>query len=222
VLDPLVTRSVERVVEPDRIRFVPSVASQAGTASWALTIERGGAVVHTERGSSAPPGAFDWAFAEELEGMQLSGDPLRYTLRVVDAVGQERTSTGAIEVQEITVRRKRENRIADRAINRFHLILFDYDSPQLGRRNERILGTYVQPEIGPGSTVRITGHTDRIGEAEYNRALSMQRARNAARVLRVSDEQAVGKGEEDPPNDNALPEGRFYNRTVEVVVETPR
>ncbi len=221
ILDPLVTRSVERVVQPDRIRFVPTVDAQAGVAAWTLTVERSGSVVHTDRGAGRPPASLDWDFAADLDSVRLSGDPLRYSLAVVDQAGQERTQTGEIEVRDITVRRKRENRIADRTINRFQLILFDYDSPQLGRRNERILNTFVRPEITPSSTVRITGYTDRIGEDAYNRTLSQQRALNAARVLRVGDEQAAGRGEEDPPSNNDLPEGRFYNRTVEVLVETP-
>ena len=42
-----------------------------------------------------------------------------------------------------------------------------------------------------------------------------------ARALGIAGASVAGIGEQDPLYDNALPEGRFYNRTVDIVVETP-
>ena len=70
--------------------------------------------------------------------------------------------------------------------------------------------------------VVLTAAIDRIGEEAHNATLSQQRAENAAKSLRLKTESVTGKGESEPFYDNGLPEGRFYNRTVQIEVETPR
>ena len=76
--------------------------------------------------------------------------------------------------------------------------------------------------ITPGSQVRIVGYTDMVGSEEYNQRLSQQRAAAVAQELRVPNAAVVGNGERLPLYDNRMPEGRFYNRTVEIIVEAPR
>jgi OOP family OmpA-OmpF porin len=68
------------------------------------------------------------------------------------------------------------------------------------------------------------GHTDSIGSAAYNQALSLRRAEAVKRYLVASGiaESRVyteGKGETQPASDNATAGGRAENRrvTVEVV-----
>ncbi|MBL0176613.1 MAG: OmpA family protein [Ignavibacteria bacterium] len=222
ILDPLVTRAFERRVTRDIIRFLPSVRSEAPVRSWELRVMRGEKEIRAFRGEGMPKEEIDWHFADDLPGLSARRDTLSYRLTVTDTTGQTRVSdTRAIDVREITVRKKREDRVADNVITRLNLILFDFNSPQLGRRNERIISQYIRPVITSTGRVRIAGYTDRIGEEASNRALSQQRADNTARMLRVPAESVQGMGETAPLYDNALPEGRLYNRTVEIVVETP-
>jgi outer membrane protein OmpA-like peptidoglycan-associated protein len=74
--------------------------------------------------------------------------------------------------------------------------------------------------MGKNSTVKIEGYTDRIGNAELNLSLSQRRAENIARALGVNPGQAKGLGEQ-LIYDNDLQEGRFFSRTVNIVIETP-
>ena len=67
----------------------------------------------------------------------------------------------------------------------------------------------------------IVGYSDRLGEAEHNLKLSTERAQNTAKELGVSVDNAQGGGENTELFDNNLPEGRFYSRTVSIVIETP-
>ena len=75
----------------------------------------------------------------------------------------------------------------------------------------------------PHYHIRITGHTDNVGSAKYNLALSKWRA-NAARDLLVEKgiaEQRIhtkGRGAEDPLVANLTPEQRAKNRRIFVEI----
>ncbi|MEO1796003.1 MAG: OmpA family protein [Pseudomonadota bacterium] len=73
----------------------------------------------------------------------------------------------------------------------------------------------------PGLTVEIGGHTDAVGTAEDNAALSEARARAVrdalvARGVNAAALEAVGYGETQPIADNATEEGRALNRRTEL------
>ncbi len=65
------------------------------------------------------------------------------------------------------------------------------------------------------------------GLYDHNKKLSENRARTVARAIeqyakgRYQSLTARGVGEDDPLYTNDLPEGRFYNRTVQVLISTP-
>mgnify|MGYP006267074365 CR=1 FL=1 len=75
----------------------------------------------------------------------------------------------------------------------------------------------------PGLEVRLAAHTDAIGSAEANVALSGRRAQAVSAMLAAagvpdSTIQYVKQGEAAPVADNSTPEGRQQNRRVEVTV----
>jgi outer membrane protein OmpA-like peptidoglycan-associated protein len=76
----------------------------------------------------------------------------------------------------------------------------------------------------PDRTVIIEGHTDSVGSAEYNQALSQRRA-DAVKSWLVQQGinsqrlSASGKGEYQPIADNNSATGRQMNRRVEVIIE---
>ncbi len=68
--------------------------------------------------------------------------------------------------------------------------------------------------------VEVSGHTDSVGEADYNQNLSERRAQAVVNYIKssgVSDDRviAVGYGETKPIASNNTPEGRSKNRRVE-------
>jgi len=72
-----------------------------------------------------------------------------------------------------------------------------------------------------GYQVIIYGHTDSIGEKEYNKELSQKRAdavKEALVVNGIDDMRltAIGKGEVEPIADNMYEDGRTKNRRIEV------
>ena len=73
----------------------------------------------------------------------------------------------------------------------------------------------------PRTLLDIDGHTDNVGDANYNQALSERRAVSVARYLnsRQVDSRRlriIGYGETRPVADNASEAGRSANRRVEV------
>ncbi len=71
--------------------------------------------------------------------------------------------------------------------------------------------------------VRVEGHTDARGDAEYNRDLSDRRAQAVVRHLvdagvEARRLQAVGYGEDQPVDDNTTTDGQNQNRRVDFVV----
>ena len=84
----------------------------------------------------------------------------------------------------------------------------------------------------PETTVRLTGHADATGSADYNMLLSNQRALKIAEYLEMRgvDRSRItieGKGEIAPIARNAYPDGtdaplgRYLNRQVTVTVMSP-
>ena len=72
--------------------------------------------------------------------------------------------------------------------------------------------------------IDVIAHTDSVGAAAANQALSEQRASTVvnelvARGVAAQRLQAIGKGESAPVADNATAEGRAANRRVEFVVQ---
>lgn len=71
--------------------------------------------------------------------------------------------------------------------------------------------------------IRVDGHTDSTGEANYNQWLSDKRAASVKKFLEDSGVTASritikGLGQTKPVADNKTPEGREKNRRVEVII----
>jgi outer membrane protein OmpA-like peptidoglycan-associated protein len=105
-------------------------------------------------------------------------------------------------------------------------ILFEFDSDQLTGSAEQDLDNIVEVlEDFPGRGIRVIGHTDSTGPVEYNRSLSLRRARRVARELESRLPPTAGNrvtylglGESKPLASNATEEGRRANRRVEIII----
>lgn len=104
-------------------------------------------------------------------------------------------------------------------------ILFDFDRSKSIDAYETFLTNVVAPLISDSGMVIIHGHTDIIGDENYNRSLSHDRAMGAQKIIERALSKAGRKGVrfetygfgEDTtmaPFENNLTEERFYNRTV--------
>lgn len=116
---------------------------------------------------------------------------------------------------------------ADSTQENYSLILFPFNSADAGPLNERIMNDYVYGRVYPTSNIQVIGHTDIIGLYETNKKLSEKRAGtvyngiNKVSKRKYGNLDRSGVGEDNPLYNNDLPEGRFYNRTVQVLIQTP-
>ncbi len=221
ILAPVITDDTLRVTNPPMIRFKPEAEGPAPVSGYSLNVLQDGNLLKSFRGMSGMEEEIDWNLQEEQETIPRTDEPIIYQLEVRDQIGNAvRTEPDSLPVEQITISRKRRERIADKYIDRYSLILFDFDKAEFNEANERI-GTFIRERIREGATVTITGYTDRIGEADYNLGLSRRRAEETERELETTGAEVSGVGETVELHENDLPEGRFYSRTVTIIVETP-
>lgn len=103
-------------------------------------------------------------------------------------------------------------------------ILFRFDSHEINEDAKKMLSDLckVIKEI-PNTKIKVIGHTDNIGEKEYNIILSKNRAAAVGNFLRESGIEANnitenGKGFSEPIADNRNESGRAKNRRVEIYI----
>ena len=104
-------------------------------------------------------------------------------------------------------------------------LLFNTNSSYLKENAKKELSKLVKvlKDDSKKSKIRVDGHTDATGTAEYNQWLSDKRAASVKKFLvdaGIADARIgiKGLGQSKPVADNKTPEGRQKNRRVEVVI----
>lgn len=209
-----------RITNPPTLRLKTNATATAGVESWSLKISQGNMTLKTFSGRGAPPQYVDWDLASERAAIPRVGEPLDIVLEISDPDGRRDSPITAIPTDVITVRDKQRRGAQDYRIDRFSLVLFDYNSANMTAAHQRVI-TLVQAALKPTSELTIEGFTDRSGSEEGNRRLSTGRAESTARGLGREDATIIGVGESRLLYTNDLPEGRFLCRTVQITVRTP-
>lgn len=222
ILEPIKTTDTVRTVSPPIIRFRPRVMlPQGNVKEWRITIRQDGQKLKEFWGTGNIPAILDWNLAENQATIPRAPTPLEYTLSVVDDMGNRLSAQGASPVEQITIQRKRRERLKDREVDRYSLILFDFDKSNLTTTQNRI-ASFIKTQIQPEAIVRISGYTDYTNPLDYSLRLSKARARETASALDLMKKAEVrGLGKTVLLYDTEIPEGRFYCRTVTIIVETP-
>ncbi|MDB5009777.1 MAG: outer membrane protein OmpA, partial [Mucilaginibacter sp.] len=145
----------------------------------------------------------------------------------IEMVGE--TNNGLTVKKQGTVHLIRQEQALEKGYR--YSIVFDFDRSKTIASYDKFLTVIVSPLITDGSTVIIHGHTDIIGDAEYNQKLSDSRAQQTQKIIEKALSKAgknnvkfetFGFGEDlsHSPFENNLPEERFYNRTVVIDIIT--
>jgi outer membrane protein OmpA-like peptidoglycan-associated protein len=227
IVAPITRRLVTRTVEPAEIALVPNVQFGESITGWRASLATSAkGEIWSAEGRGAPTETrwgVDERALEDRSGTIRNGT-MTARLVATTASGEALTAERPVPVRSVVRSRRLSGEIvSDSLVERFNLIFFDFDTPRISEFNRQVVGL-IQRAITVGSSVSVTGLTDRIGEEEYNRQLAERRATSTAAQIRerVVPERmsAVGAGEK-LIYDNDLPEGRMYNRTVVVEIATP-
>jgi outer membrane protein OmpA-like peptidoglycan-associated protein len=233
VTAPLRTERIERVATPPRIDFEPEITANAGIRSATITVYQHGRVLRTiDALSDSAASEYLWTIddrsmpddAPEVE------DSLRYVFAAVDSLGDTAEAFGVIRLRKQTsdIIRHAGDTSLDKQIERYSLILFDYSSSQLDKKESEVIIKEMASAVQTHAHVTLTGHTDKTGDDAFNDRLAHDRVMRAAQMLET---ELKNRGEKIPPIamesrgsrdnlfDNSIPEGRVLSRTVRATIE---
>jgi outer membrane protein OmpA-like peptidoglycan-associated protein len=228
ILDTIKSTYFHAVSDSDEIFIMPSIQTEAGIEKWSISLLGDNMVLKKVEGRGDIPSklAFDiysFGLATMVQVKSLSA--------AMEVEDKEQNSRKLESTTPVTVVfQKRQERLARKlgykVIERYALILFEFDKAEITGRNQIIVDRIVKriQEL-PDALLKVIGHTDIIGKEDYNIDLSMRRANavfnKMAAVGRSASKRTtlIGNGPHNPPYDNNLPEGRAFNRTVIVTIQ---
>jgi outer membrane protein OmpA-like peptidoglycan-associated protein len=229
VLKPVTFEEHEFRLLPKNIEFSIKNENNEGESvaeieKWEININRNNKKWMTLSGdqNNSEKIVFDW---KDTEGRQpLDSLDYTYQAKIIDNGGDMVTSPDyKIPVLQVRQEKTKIDSSAGKPIEKISLVLFEFNKFELGRRNDLIMNEFVYPRLYDSVYVIVNGYTDIIGQDEANLKLSVNRARAVSEVVsgKVAPDHLFyeGFGKTKPLYDNALPEGRFYNRTVQLFLQ---
>lgn len=222
LLGPVVhTRFNEYVPVQARHDFSTSIRNPERAERWNLSVVHDEAVVGTKSGKLLPPEVLSFDLSQEMTNklgpVTGSIDTLVATLSVEQIDREPALATAQFPLRKT---------VSNYEVSRLSLIVFDFDKSDISEQNREMMQRVVKAATGQGSTARIVGTTDKLGERDHNMELSLDRAKSVESFVRsiapsLEIQEVRGVGPDQIPYDNSLPEGRFYCRTVSLQITTP-
>ena len=222
LLGPVVhTRFNEYVPVQARHDFSTSIRNPERAERWNLSVVHDEAVVGAKSGKLLPPEVLSFDLSQEMTNklgpVTGSIDTLVATLSVEQIDREPALATAQFPLRKT---------VSNYEVSRLSLIVFDFDKSDISEQNREMMQRVVKAATGQGSTARIVGTTDKLGERDHNMELSLDRAKSVESFVRsiapsLEIQEVRGVGPDQIPYDNSLPEGRFYCRTVSLQITTP-
>ncbi len=226
IINVVTTQDTLRTVVPPVVRFRTNALSQVPLTTWNVNVsqsigtksKRQVQTMKSLSGTGKPQDRIEWNTEREITTAPKLTVPVQYTLTVNDESGANTAASGTLPLEIVSIAKKRAAKLADKEVNTFGLLLFDFNKAEVTEQNTGILDI-VRKQVRPESRISITGFTDRTGNSTINKNLSKQRASATATMLGRLDATVDGRGSDGLLHDNTTPEGRFYCRTVNIVIE---
>lgn len=219
LVKPIHLVSVQRTASHDKVEILPTVTADAGVKNWEIRVKHEDKTIKDFKGAGKPERPiwqveFSPDFAEQTK--------LRFELQVYDSLGQPGAADVELPLQILTKTRKKELLIEDKKIEVYSLIVFDFDKADFTPQHLAIMKD-IKEKIKPESIVKVSGYADRTGNPEYNRRLALRRCETVQKWLNIDKSRITltPVGSDVLLYDNDIPQGRFYSRTVKIIVETP-
>lgn len=208
------TKNVEITVAPDESALSLSPKEANLVQGQTLTFTASGGKYPLRYILASGPGSID-----EVTGRyRASGEPGIADIRVID--GQGREDSARVEVRQ-AARADKTLTLKDVNFVFNTTDLIPSSQARLDRAIEAMRGLRIREII-------VQGHTDDVGNEEYNRQLSERRAQRIAEILqnalnlRADQFRAIGFGEDKPLVKNVDDHSRQQNRRVELLIYTAK
>lgn len=223
LLAPVRISTVERSLNIPKLRIRTTYTSRYPLTTYSLSLTQGDKLL--AQFNSVHP-VQDWTPAASQ--LPSTNEPLAITLNLKDSVGTTLIARDSARVEQLTIQKKREERVRDTIREQYNLVTFDFDKSDLDARSRSIVSDVAQ-HVTPGDRIQVRGYTDLLGDAAHNLQLSESRAGAVrdALIAAIGTERAQsvsidasGLGRANLV-DNRYPEGRFLSRTVQILIERP-
>jgi outer membrane protein OmpA-like peptidoglycan-associated protein len=227
ISDSIISTYSFELADSDEINIHPDIRPGYDLKDWNIEIKGDGKWLKSIQGigKNIP----DYSFLLSEYGLKKIGaiDNISISASMNDISGQHFTTNSAETSIKFIKKEERKAQKQDyKVIEKYALILFDYDSSAIKQQNSTVIDQVIKriKEL-PEAKVTIVGQTDTIGKEDYNVLLSERRAKAVYQNVIDSDiplpERIIFKGEGpyNPPYDNAVAEGRSLNRTVVITIE---
>jgi outer membrane protein OmpA-like peptidoglycan-associated protein len=221
ITEPVFTVDTLRILPNYNLRFKPLAKSTVGIKRWEVKAVFDAKDLVYYDGKGNVPRNLDWKLDKSSNGAPKIAGNIFYFLSVTDSLDQTAVSTrNRIPVEQLTIDRKRLERIKDKEFEYYSLILFDFGKSDLRTEHNKVVD-FIRDRVTDNATVYIRGYTDLIGDEDINKRISDKRAKSVANRLKIPSANVEGIGEDVILYDNDTPEGRYYCRTVQIIIETP-
>lgn len=227
ILEVVEVFSISKVSNPEFIYVNNKYSAKSDIKSWELKITQDSQILFSQNGTGNLPATIPVNINSFLAGKSLTKSDFNVSISAVDANGNNSIPNEfKLPISLLTQETKKLEAKSDRFIEKVSLVLFEFNSSNIDTRNKSAI-MKLDNSIKDNSTLIVKGYTDAIGSEEVNLRLSQNRAKNVLESLKKLLKPATkllsseGLGKIVPLYDNMLPEGRFYNRTCQIVIETP-
>lgn len=221
ILEPLILKDTLYTPITKEIDFYTVLDTNIKDFSWTFKVFGDeSSPSFDESGRTAPPLLTKFLITEEIANQIKDKRELTYRFDIIRATEERENITGTINVTINSLEQKERDKVNDVRIDKYSLILFDFDKFELSKKNLDIL-EIVKNNITNDSKLIISGYSDKIGDAEYNKTLSKKRTESVSSQFLNNKKELFPYGESIIIFNNNLPEGRFYSRTVTINATTP-
>jgi outer membrane protein OmpA-like peptidoglycan-associated protein len=227
ILDSIKSTYTFEVADSNEITIQPNIKPGYDLKEWKIWVKGDETLLKSieGQGNTIPDASFDLV----EYGLNKIGafKTLSTGATLTDITGRTfETDVFKTNIKYITRVESKAQKLEYKVVEKYALILFDFDSSDIKERNKTVIDRVTAriKEL-PDASVTILGQTDIIGTEDYNVALSIRRAQSVYQTVMdsgISSPERVtskGNGPHDPPYNNASPEGRSFNRTVIITIE---
>jgi outer membrane protein OmpA-like peptidoglycan-associated protein len=220
IVEPIFIQDTLRKVFPPILKFTTSNKLTFKSKKWSIDAISNDRFLESYSGTEQLDVTRLWNINQDQEALALIENSVQYIDKAENKDKDKFASSKIhiLPVKLVSLADKERMKTLDTLVNVYNLILFDFDKPQLNSNNKKI-AEFINSETPESANVLVTGYTDRIGDDDYNLNLSTQRAKFAAAAIKAKQKKYRGVGESELLYDNDLPEGRFYCRTVQILVK---